>query len=102
MRLVFLKPFIWRAKNLNHCSSSSGIASEQRAGTSEDGMGGAAASLGDSAVADEDAGLVPTALTSADRETTSSPADRLGTPARRRFERQEEKDGLAAGTEAGR
>ncbi|KAK5617558.1 hypothetical protein CRENBAI_003948 [Crenichthys baileyi] len=85
----------------------------------EDGMGGAAASLGDiavadedagllaagslgdSAVADEDAGLLPAALTSADRETTSSPVDRLGTPTRQRFLRRQEEDGLAAGTEAG-
>ncbi|KAK5608619.1 hypothetical protein CRENBAI_022858 [Crenichthys baileyi] len=44
-------------------------------GTSEDCMGGAAANLGDSAVADEDMGLLPAALTSAGMETTSSPAE---------------------------
>ncbi|KAK5623819.1 hypothetical protein CRENBAI_003866 [Crenichthys baileyi] len=34
-------------------------------------MGGAAASLGDNAVAEEDAGLLAVALTSAERETTA-------------------------------
>ncbi|KAK5618094.1 hypothetical protein CRENBAI_022535 [Crenichthys baileyi] len=58
-RLVFLKLFIWQAKNLNRSSSSSGVASEHRA---EDGMGGAAASLGNFAVAEEDAGILAAAL----------------------------------------
>ncbi|KAK5604510.1 hypothetical protein CRENBAI_016122 [Crenichthys baileyi] len=65
------------------------------------GLGGAAVSLGNFAVADEDAGILAAALTSAGRETTSSPAHRMLTPARRRFLRREEDDGLAAGTEAG-
>ncbi|KAK5613535.1 hypothetical protein CRENBAI_020241 [Crenichthys baileyi] len=72
-------------------------------------MCGAAASLGDSAVSVEDAGLLATAFPSAGRETTtpggtttavedsSLPADRLGIPAHQRFLRQKEDDGLAAG-----
>ncbi|KAK5618640.1 hypothetical protein CRENBAI_014887 [Crenichthys baileyi] len=66
---------------------------DHRAGVSEDGMGGAAASLGDGAVAGEDAGLLAAALTSAGRETTSSPAEQEGAP-RRRFLRREEGEGF--------
>ncbi|MEQ2246457.1 hypothetical protein ILYODFUR_038682 [Ilyodon furcidens] len=93
------KLFIWRAKNLNRCSSSSGIASEHRAGVSEDGMGGAAATLGDSAVTGEDAGLLPADLTSAGRETTSSPAEPQEGAPRRRLLRREEGEDFTAGPE---
>ncbi|KAK5603582.1 hypothetical protein CRENBAI_004413 [Crenichthys baileyi] len=64
-------------------------------------MGGAAASLGNFAVADEDAGLLAAVLTSAGRETTSLHPTAVN-PARRRFLRREENDGLAASTEGRR
>ncbi|KAK5609650.1 hypothetical protein CRENBAI_000850 [Crenichthys baileyi] len=63
-RLTLLKLLIWQATNLNHSSSSSGVAAETWAGVSEDGMGRAASSLGDGAVADEDVGILAAALMS--------------------------------------
>ncbi|KAK5622317.1 hypothetical protein CRENBAI_005767 [Crenichthys baileyi] len=70
-------------------------------------MDGAVASLGDGAVADEDAGILAAAFTSAGRETTapdvtaamgdsSSPAESQGKAPRRRFLRLEKDAGLAA------
>ncbi|MEQ2243768.1 hypothetical protein ILYODFUR_010230, partial [Ilyodon furcidens] len=74
--------FIWRAKNLNRSSSSSGVPSEHWTGANEDGMGGAAGSLGGGAVADEDAGLLAAALPSAGRETTAPDVTAWETPPR--------------------
>ncbi|KAK5615986.1 hypothetical protein CRENBAI_019222 [Crenichthys baileyi] len=86
------------------------VTSEHRSGASKDSIGGAAASLGDSAVANEDAGILAAASPSAGRETTapdvsawdmgdSSPAKRLEAAPRLRFLRREEDMDLTAGAE---
>ncbi|MEQ2234627.1 hypothetical protein ILYODFUR_033441 [Ilyodon furcidens] len=59
----------------------------------------AAVSLGDSAVADEDAGLLAAALTSAGRETTSLAAEPQEGAPRRRFLQREEVEDFTAGPE---
>ncbi|KAK5614929.1 hypothetical protein CRENBAI_009325 [Crenichthys baileyi] len=56
----------------------------------------AVAGLADSAVAEEDAGLLAAVLTSAGRENHLLASRPAVNPARRRFLRQEEDDGLAA------
>ncbi|MED6234420.1 hypothetical protein ATANTOWER_029584 [Ataeniobius toweri] len=73
-------------------------------------MGRAAASLGDGAVADEDAGILAAALTLAGRETTapdvttaamgdsSSPTEKQKSALRRRFLWWEKDAGFAAGS----